>query len=129
MDRGNEYRHGFSSDAWEAAKDEACMVMRARARRGHPISYSDLVSEIESVSMDPHDPRLAHFLGQISRAEHEAGRGLLTAVVVHKHDGFPGDGFFELAESLGRSVADREGCWIIEMERLRDEAKAGSRLR
>lgn len=127
MDRSDEYRHGFPPQAWEAAKDEACKVMRARARRGHPISYSDLVLEIHSVRMDAHDPRLAHFLGQISRAEHEAGRGLLTAVVVPKHDGFPGDGFFELAEELGRSSDDREACWIAEMERLKSEGRSSPR--
>jgi hypothetical protein len=121
MDRDG-YKHGFPPRAWGAAKQEAREIMRLRAKRGDPISYSELVAQIRSVAMDAHDPRLAHFLGEISRAEDEKGRGLLTAVVVHKHDGFPGDGFFELAEELGREVDDREAFWIEEIARLKREA-------
>ena len=122
MDRDG-FNHGFPPAAWEAAKSEAREIMMKRAKRGAPISYSELVDQIRSISMDAHDPRLAHFLGEISRAEDAKGRGMLTAVVVHKHDGFPGQGFFELAEELGRTVKDQEQFWIEEMRRLADEAQ------
>jgi hypothetical protein len=117
------FNHGFQPAAWEAAKTEAREIMMKRAKRGAPISYSELVDQIRSISMDAHDPRLAHFLGEISRAEDAKGRGMLTAVVVHKHDGFPGQGFFELAEELGRTIKDREQFWVEEMRRLADEAQ------
>ncbi|MGH6787880.1 MAG: hypothetical protein ACREBO_13705 [Novosphingobium sp.] len=83
------------------------------------MSYTDLCDEIAAIRFDPHDSRLPHFLGQISTEEDAAGRGMLTAVVVHKHDGQPGPGFFVLAKSLGRAVADQERTWIEELSNLK----------
>ena len=66
--------------------------------------------------MEPHDPRLFNFLGQISSEEDENGRGLLTVIVVHKYgDMQPGPGFFELAKSRGRNIVDPLSCWIKEL--------------
>jgi hypothetical protein len=45
---------------------------------------------------------------------------MLTVLVVHKGDVMPGDGFFELARSLGRDVRDREKVWIAEFNRVID---------
>ena len=91
------------------------------ARRRSLISYSDLVREIESCALEPHDPRLDHLLGQIAEAEDEAGRGLLTVVVVHKTgDKIPGPGFFKMAQSRGRDTSDRVEFWISELQRVHD---------
>ena len=84
------------------------------------MTYTDLCSEISAIRFDPHDPRLPHLLGQISTEEDRAGRGMLTAVVVHKDDLQPGAGFFELAQLLGRSVVDKEQSWVQEMNRLKE---------
>ena len=43
---------------------------------------------------------LGKILGTISQDEHDAGRPMLSAVVVHK-DGTMGDGFFTFARELG----------------------------
>jgi hypothetical protein len=94
--------------------------MIKRASRGRTMTYTDLCNEIEAICFDPHDLRLPHFLGQISTEEDEQGRGMLTAVVVHKHDGQPGKGFYALARSLGRAVIDEERTWIEELAKLRD---------
>lgn len=118
MDRGPSYRHGFPESDWETAKEQARQAMVKRARRGRTMTYTDLCSEIEAISFDPHDPRLPHFLGQISTEEDAAGRGMLTAVVVHKHDGQPGKGFYDLARKLGRSVLVEEETWIAELGNL-----------
>jgi len=66
-------------------------------------------------------------LGEISTAEHEAGRGMLSVVVVHKSgDGMPGAGFLELARSLGRDTGDRVEFWASELDRVyRTWADAG----
>lgn len=41
---------------------------------------------------------------------------MLTAVVVHKSgDMEPGEGFFELAKSLGRKTINPLECWIKEL--------------
>lgn len=120
MDRGKNYRHGFAESDWERAKEEARRSMVKRARRGRTMTYTDLCNEIETIQFDPHDQRLPHFLGQISTEEDSEGRGMLTAVVVHKHDGQPGKGFFELARSLGRRVLVEEDTWITELRRLQE---------
>lgn len=117
----DSFDHGFSDRAWNAAKKEARRVMVNVARRRSLISYSDLVREIKSCALEPHDPRLDHLLGQIAEAEDEAGRGLLTVVVVHKTgDKIPGPGFFKMAQSRGRDTSDRVEFWISELQRVHD---------
>lgn len=113
------FDHGFAQSDWDAAKQEARAVMIQRAKRRRTISYSELVSQIHSISLDPHDVRLDHFLGEISSDEESQGHGMLTVLVVHKSgDLEPGKGFYELARSLGRDVSDREKCWSEELHRV-----------
>jgi hypothetical protein len=62
---------------------------------------------------------LCDLLGEIAREEDDAGRGMLTVVVVHKTgDMQPGPGFFELAQELGRDTSDIDKCWIDELVRV-----------
>ena len=65
-----------------------------------------------------------HMLYQISSEEDESGRGLLTAVVVHKNDNMPGAGFFKLAKSrrrnVGLNVTERDRLWIEETTNVYD---------
>ena len=113
------FDHGFPEAVWEAGWAEAREAMIAVAARRNLIAYSDLVAEIRSLDLDPQGMHLAHMLGEISTAEHEAGRGMLTVVVVHKHgDQMPGPGFFRLARSLGQDTRDREVFWIGELEKV-----------
>lgn len=51
---------------------------------------------------------IRQILGKISTYEHQQGRPLLTAIVVHKQDNIPGHGFFELARHLGRLSAGKD---------------------
>ena len=83
------------------------------------IPYSELVSKIESIRIDPHEDRFFHFLGEISTVEAKAGRGMMTALVVHKDgDMQPGPGFFKLAQSLGRDTTDITACWVEEFKKV-----------
>ncbi|HEV2385872.1 MAG TPA: hypothetical protein VGS20_01325 [Candidatus Acidoferrales bacterium] len=112
-------RYGFSEPKWEAAKAEAKTVLAAYARRRQMIPYSEFVQEIHSIQLEHHDPRLFHFLGEISSEENAVGRGMLSALVVHKHGDYqPGPGFFELAAKLGRDTTDIVKCWIEEVKRV-----------
>ena len=114
-------KYGFDDAAWEAAKQEARAKLVEIARQRGRIPYSELVTHIHSISIDQHDPRLAHFLGEISEAEDTAGRGMLTAVVTHKSgDMQPGPGFFELAKRRGRDTSDILRCWVTEFNRVHD---------
>jgi hypothetical protein len=121
----NGFDHGFTDSQWQGAKAEATAVLRERAARrsNQTIAYSELVECIKAVTLEPHDTRLAHMLGEISSDEDAARRGMLTVLVVHKGDVRPGDGFFELARSLGRDVRDREKVWITEFNRVIDYYK------
>ena len=117
--RTKPYDHGFPKDKWEAAKAEAKAVLADFARRRQMIPYSDFVTKIRSIHIEYHDPRLFHFLGEISSEESAAGRGMLTALVVHKHgDMQPGPGFFELAQELGHDTSDIVKFWIEEVKRV-----------
>ena len=110
---------GLRQSVWEDAKEEARRAMIDAAQRQRVISYSELVRQITSCSLEPHDLRLAHMLGEVSSEEDEAGRGLLTDVVVHKAgDMKPGSGFFTLARSRGRDIRDRQQFCVEELERV-----------
>lgn len=121
--RRDGFDHGFPEKAWEHAKHEALAILRVRAKRGNPITYSELVSQIHTVQMDAHDIRLAHFLGEISSDEHAAHRPLITALVVHKHDLRPGEGFFNLARSLGFEFEDEVAFWSEQVTKLQQQWK------
>lgn len=45
--------------------------------------------------------KVGHLVGEISEDEHNAGRPLLSALVVYKGDGTPSFGFYKLARKLG----------------------------
>ena len=112
-------KFGFPEQQWRSAVEEAKHVLSERAKAKITISYSELASKINSIHLEAHDTRLNHLLGEVSRDEHEAGRGMLTVLVVYKDgDQTPGPGFFELAEELGYDTADREAFWMTELNRV-----------
>ncbi|MCK4283658.1 MAG: hypothetical protein KAX44_05025 [Candidatus Brocadiae bacterium] len=111
--------HGHDDAVWNAAKREAKEILAERARVRGMIPYSELVSRIQSISFGPHDSPFFHFLGEISTEESQAGRGMMTALVVHKDgDMQPGPGFFDLAQSLGRDTTDITACWVEELKKV-----------
>lgn len=91
-----------------------------RASRRKLIFYSELVQKMKSIKLEPHDTRLFHLLGEISTDEVGAERPMLTAIVVHKHDHMPGQGFFELARALDRPVTDEDAFWAKEVAKVFD---------
>lgn len=112
-------KYGYEAENWETAKEEMRLILVERASLRGMIPYSDLVSRIETISMEPDSFALAHMLGEISEAEDAAGRGMLSVIVVHKvGDMQPGPGFFQLAKKLGRDTSDILVCWIDELKRV-----------
>lgn len=110
---------GFTEAQWSMAKAEAKAILAKYAKRRQMIPYSDFVRELRTIQLEHRDPRLFHFLGEISVEENETGRGMLTALVVHKHgDMQPGPGFFELAKKLGHKTSDVEKFWIDEVKKV-----------
>ena len=76
------------------------------AREEKTITYSE-IAPLAGLDMELAEDRnsIAEILDEISRHEHDQGRPLLSAVVVHaeggESGGIPGQGFFTLAKSLG----------------------------
>jgi hypothetical protein len=111
--------YGFDDAQWAAAKRDAVEVLSDRARKRSMMPYSELVVQIHAIQFEPHDQRFFHFLGEISTEESRAGRGMLSALVVHKSgDMQPGPGFFELARNLGEDTSDILACWVNEFKRV-----------
>ena len=109
--------YGYKDTDWEQAKRQAKDILAERARMRGMIPYSDLVAQINAINFHPQEFAFFHFLGEISREEAEAGRGMMTALVVHKvGDMQPGPGFYELARELGRDVSDITACWVEEFK-------------
>src|SRR3954447_13635131 len=111
-------RYGVSMAQWERARAEMRDALIDTARQKMFITYSDLVARVRSLKIPPHSHALATMLGEISSAEHECGRGMLSALVLSKDGGEPGSGFYSLAERLGRDVSDRERFWLAEFNRV-----------
>ena len=69
--------------------------------------------------IEPKSVTLDTLLMQISEEEDDAGRGMLSVIVVHKNgDMQPGRGFFELAKERGRNTSDILACWIAELNKV-----------
>ena len=111
--------HGFPQQTWDAAKVEITEVLVARAKLRGAIPYSELVGRVHAINFAAHDPRFFHMLGEISTDDADGGRGMLSALVVHKDgDMQPGPGFFELAKSLGRNTSDVLRFWVEEFKKV-----------
>ena len=94
-------------------------MLADRAAAGATITYAGLVEEVPELAPLRDRGRLGAVLRDIAIAEDEAGRGLLTAVVVRSRGGaLPGAGFFALAAGRGRDTADRRRCWEAERDRV-----------
>jgi hypothetical protein len=107
--------HELSPDEWAAAKEEIRTLLIGIARQRSTITYRELAGRLTSVSLEPNSVELGRLLGEASRAEASAGRGMLSALVVQQATGKPGHGFFRLAQQLGRSVADQDQCLVDEL--------------
>ena len=82
------------------------------AAQGATITYDDLRRDLGL------EGDLVSVLRSLSVAEDDAGRGLLTAVVVRADTGMPGAGWFRLAEERGRAASDTVVMWNDERARL-----------
>jgi hypothetical protein len=79
------------------------------AKRRQTTNYST-IAPLAGLDMENpgHRDEMRELLGKISTYEHQQGRPMLTAIVVHKQDNVPGHGFFELARHLGLLSAGQD---------------------
>jgi hypothetical protein len=100
--------------------EELTEKLRDVARLKQTIHYGEIAPMLGLDMSDPQDRlRIGHVLGEISRAENEAGRPMLSVVVTQKGDERPGTGFHQLAEELGLTRGmDPEVFFIRELEKV-----------
>lgn len=95
-----------------------------QARLGATISYSQLNEQLElNLNFDFEYDRslIGQWLGEISVHEYDRERPLLSALVIHKHGGEQGDGFYKLCEELyGTPWQDMKADKSIENEIIED---------
>ena len=109
-------KYGYEIGVWEKAKAEAVRELSSRAKTESTITYADLTQRINSIAFGPSDYSFHYLLYEVSREEEAAGRGLLSALVVRKEDGLPGQGYFDVARQMGRNVADPVRSWTEEVK-------------
>jgi hypothetical protein len=100
----------------EALYERLVDVARARGL----ITYRE-VAALVGLDLRERDQRalLSELLRSISLREHDAGRPLLTAVVVSQDTNFPGRGFFRLARSLDEGASqDDEDIFERELRKV-----------
>ena len=112
--------YGYPVGDWEATKEHAKEILRARAATPNPtIYYSELGPRLRPIAFDdPHAKPFHALLGEVSSEEDDDGNGMLSVLVVSKDDMKPGAGFFELARALGRETGDTDATWITEFNRV-----------
>jgi len=81
------------------------------ARRGRTTTYS-VAGALLGLDMDsPADRnRISELLDEISVGEHEAGRPLLSVVVIRNDHNLPGDGFFKMAKRVEKQRGNPLRC-------------------
>lgn len=72
------------------------------ARSGDLITYGE-IAPLAGLNMENQADRnkISGILGEISKYEHNLGHPMLSAIVVLAGVGYPGEGFYNLARSLG----------------------------
>jgi len=82
------------------------------ARAGQKITYGEIAPIADLDMSNPADrSEIAAILGRICSREHHEDRPLLSAVVVRSDTGYPGKGFFKLAQDLG--IYDGSDDWAF----------------
>lgn len=108
-------------DEREQAVGEIRAILERVASARRTIAYSEVVTQVDSMHLEPDSKLLAQMLDSISRHSDEEGRGMLSAIVIHKGDDYlPGPGFFKLGRQLGRDTSDKLAFHIAELRRVHD---------
>ena len=106
-------------------RDDISQKLQEVARTKGLIGYDELNTELE-LGLDFSSPSdralIGKWLGEISENEVEAGRHMLSSLVVHKQGdyfGNPGPGYFEFAKELGvHTGEDGVRFWAKEVKWL-----------
>ena len=112
--------HGYQQEQWEKAKEEARRHLILLASGQMNTTYKQLTDHIHAINFRPNDPMYHRLLDEISVSEHQAGRGMLSVLVVREDTRMPGIGFYSLAISLDIQFEDKDTFWICEFRKVTD---------
>jgi len=97
-------------------------VLLDTAKSGRTVTYGEIAPMVRlDMALADDRNQMADILREIAIHEHQAGRPLLTAVVVHAQDQQPGKGFFTLAKDLSlMHGSDQTTYFAMELGRVFD---------
>lgn len=93
------------------------------ARRKDVVTYGQLAHDFGYTIGSTYDAtQWGSLLGHLSTVENDAGRPLLSVIVVNKQDNLPSGGFWDMAQNVGRygglTPEDRVAFAINEMKNV-----------
>ena len=99
-------------------------ILLAAAARRECLSYREFSEQLRGRGVSVHwrSPRMAKLLLAISEHRAARGQGLLSALVIGRTNGLPGEGFFDLAARHGRR-GDHRTLWEHERDRVFQDAQ------
>ena len=115
--------YNYPPSDWVRAREQCREALIETAKARDLITYGDLTRKITAIRFDPHAYSFHGMLYQISVEEDRAGRGLLSAIVIHAPDASvaanrPGVGYWSCAKDCGRNISDREKSWTEEVGKV-----------
>ena len=118
---------GQAEAAAESEEDKVRRVVTDKlaeiASQKELIAYTELsgwIKEETGNSISAQSQKMNDLLDEISRRENEAGRGMLSAVVVRKKQQTPSNGFYKSVEDIGTTDAEKEAFWQKEVNKVYD---------
>jgi hypothetical protein len=118
-------KYGVDESDLDRATEEVDAILAEVARRLGRITYSQLAAGITAISLDMNRPNdrqiLGVLLGRMAQHDHNAGRGLRTALAVRgEKDGpfEPNEAFYDWASKLGLDVSDRTSFLAAQYRRV-----------
>ena len=115
-----------ASDEDKARKAAADKLVELAGQR-EVITYKNLSDWIEAgtgIRIQFSSSQMYAMLDAISRAENQAGRGMLSALVIRGKQKTPGAGFYELAAELGKNTGateeEKKKFWEKELNNVYD---------
>ena len=120
------YGH-FSHQSWNEAVDRTRNILTGWAKKGSTGTYGELIAELQMLDWPEgpythHGSQVGKLLGDASVAEWIEDRPLLSALVISREGGGPGEGFYPLCEELlgdviGSSEDAKMRVWSREVAR------------
>ena len=105
---------------WEKTKSEVRDMLILQVKNSDDLlTYGQVCDNLDNAPFEPGYNVFHGLLGEISWEEHEAGRPLLSVIVVNQETMMPGGGLIKLAEGCGFDVTDPDAWWLAEVIRLR----------